>query len=46
MRRLCGDGGKATDAEVLLCRENAPGGPVLTMQVLYQLSYVGADDES
>ncbi len=27
---------------MLLCRENAPGGPILTMQVLYQLSYVGA----
>jgi hypothetical protein len=26
---------------MLLCRENAPGGPILTMEVLYQLSYVG-----
>src|SRR4029077_454439 len=26
-----------------LCRENAPGGPVLTMHVLYLLSYVGTD---
>ena len=31
---------------VLICRENAPGGPVLTMEVLYQLSYVGAAAES
>ena len=30
---------------MLLCRENAPGGPILTMEVLYRLSYVGTNDD-
>jgi hypothetical protein len=45
-RRRCGNGRKARRLKGLICRENVPGDPFLTVEVLYQLSYVGTAAES